>query len=81
MVAIPVKDGYVLVTAEQVKMLIMAGLALGFLVAILIGIADTRFYPLAIGIVVTALVYEAMNHPELVTTWQGLIGSAGDTLK
>ncbi|PWT73356.1 MAG: hypothetical protein C5B59_13705 [Bacteroidetes bacterium] len=62
-------------------MLLLSLLAMGFLVAVLIGIADTKLYPLAIGVVVVALVYNVINHPEIASTWHNLITSAGSNLK
>jgi hypothetical protein len=62
----------------SVPTLIEGLLAFGLVAAVMIALADTRLYPLALGIMVIALFYVLIGHPAAVSSLQSLIhGSAG----
>lgn len=61
--------------------LMLSALSLALILAVLIGIADTRLYPLALAAVILALVYYVLHHPSIAKTWDNLIVGAANHLK
>lgn len=67
-------------TSDAAKQLLLSAVSFGLIVAILVFMADTKLYPVALGAVIIALVYVLMDNQSLIKVWQGLIDSANKNL-
>ena len=56
--------------------LLEAFAAFALIAGVLIAVADTRAYPLALGIVAIALLYTVVGHPAILTGFSGLLNTA-----
>lgn len=63
--------------ASSVVTLLEAFAAFALIAGVLIAFADTRLYPLALGIVAIALLYTVIGHPGILTALGNLFNTAG----
>lgn len=63
--------------ASSATTIIEALLAFGLIAGVLVAFADTRLYPLALGIVVIAALYTVIGHPAALTALGNLLNTAG----